>query len=160
MNRTHTCGELSVENVGQTVRLTGWVHCSTALNDTVLVDLRDTHGITRLVVDTLAAAELVETTKTNGRDWAQVTGVVVERQYKNPETKTGDIEIRVSEVKILNKSHIINIKQLIWAYENFGFGAAIRFFAYGVIAILAFMGYCLTLPFQFIWLVWKNLKKM
>ena len=159
MNRTHNCGELSIENVGQTVTLTGWVHSSTPLNDTVLVDLRDTRGITRLVVDTLVAEELVKTEETLGRDWAQVTGVVVERQYKNPETKTGDIEIRVSEVKILSKSNIINIKQLIWAYENFGFGAAIRFFAYGVIAILAFMGYCLTLPFQFIWLVWKNLKK-
>ena len=159
MNSTHTCGELSIENVGQTVILTGWVHSSTPLNDTVLVDLRDTRGITRLVVDTLAAEELVETTKTNGRDWAQVTGVVVERQYKNPETKTGDIEIHVSEIKVFHNTHVINVKQLIWAYKNFGLGMAIRFFAYGVIAILAFMGYCLTLPFRFIWLVWKNLKK-
>ena len=94
MNSTHNCGELSIENVGQTVILTGWVHSSTPLNDTVLVDLRDTRGITRLVVDTLAAEELVKTEQTLGRDWAQVTGVVVERQYKNPETKTGDIEIR------------------------------------------------------------------
>ena len=108
MNRTHNCGELSIENVGQTVTLTGWVHSSTPLNDTVLVDLRDTRGVTRLVVDTLVAEELVKAEQTLGRDWAQVTGVVVERQYKNPETKTGDIEIRVSEVKILNNSHIIN----------------------------------------------------
>lgn len=159
MNRIHSCGELSIENVGQKVTLTGWVHSSTPLNDTVLVDLRDTRGITRLVVDTLAAEELVETTKTNGRDWAQVTGVVVERQYKNPETKTGDIEIHVSEIKVFHNTHVINVKQLIWAYKNFGLGMAVRFFAYGVIAILAFMGYCLTLPFRFIWLVWKNLKK-
>ena len=159
MNRIHNCGELSIENVGQTVTLTGWVHSSTSLNDTVLVDLRDTRGITRLVVDTLAAEELVETTKTNGRDWAQVTGVVVERQYKNPETKTGDIEIHVSEIKVFHNTHVINVKQLIWAYKNFGLGMAVRFFDYGVITILAFMGYCLTLPFRFIWLVWKNLKK-
>ena len=159
MNSTHSCGELCIENVGQTVTLTGWVHSSTPLNDTVLVDLRDRHGITQLVVDSLVAAELIKTKESFGRDWAQVTGLVVERRNKNPQMKTGDIEIRVSEVKILNNSHIINIKQLIWAYENFGFGAAIRFFAYGVIAILAFMGYCLTLPFRFIWLVWKNLRK-
>ena len=159
MNSTHSCGELCIENVGQTVTLTGWVHSSTPLNDTVLVDLRDRHGITQLVVDSLVAAELIKTKESFGRDWAQVTGLVVERRNKNPQMKTGDIEIRVSEVKILNKSHIINIKQLIWAYENFGLGVAIRFFAYGVIAILAFMGYCLTLPFRFIWLVWKNLRK-
>lgn len=159
MNRTHNCGELCIENVGQTVTLTGWVHSSTPLNDTVLVDLRDRHGITQLVVDSLVAAELIKTKESFGRDWAQVTGLVVERRNKNPQMKTGGIEIRVSEVKILNNFHIINIKQLIWAYENFGLGAAIRFFAYGIIAILAFIGYCLTLPFRFIWLVWKNLRK-
>lgn len=159
MNRTHNCGELSIENVGQTVTLTGWVHSSIPLNDTVLVDLRDTRGITRLVVDTLLAEELVKTEQTFGRDWAQVTGVVVERQYKNPETKTGDIEIRVSEVKILNKSHIINTRRVRWMYENFGVAMAVKSAAYDIVRILAFMGYCLTLPFQFIWLVWKNLRK-
>ena len=57
MNRTHNCGELSIENVGQTVTLTGWVHSSITLNDTVLVDLRDARSITRLVVYTLEEFE-------------------------------------------------------------------------------------------------------
>ena len=70
------------------------------------VDLRDRYGITQLVVDAHAAAELVETASSLGREWViQVTGQVVERQSKNPKMPTGDIEITLSEIKVLNKAN-------------------------------------------------------
>ena len=106
MYRTHTCGELRIENVGQTVTLAGWVQKSRKLGGMTFVDLRDRYGITQLVVDAHAAAELVETASSLGREWVlQVTGEVVERQSKNPKMPTGDIEITLSEIKVLNKAN-------------------------------------------------------
>ena len=150
MNSTHTCGELRIENIGQTVTLVGWVHRSITLNGKTFVDLRDSHGITLIVADTLAATELVETENSFGRDWAQITGVVVERHCKDSKLKTGDIEIHVSDIKILNKASIINIRRIIWTYEYFGFALAAKFVLYDLGAMLLFIGYCLTLPFRFI----------
>ena len=106
MYRTHTCGELRIENVGQTVTLAGWVQKSRKLGGMTFVDLRDRYGITQLVVDAHASAELVETASSLGREWVlQVTGEVVERQSKNPKMETGDIEITLSEIKVLNKAN-------------------------------------------------------
>ena len=106
MYRTHTCGELRIENAGQTVTLAGWVQKSRKLGGMTFVDLRDRYGITQLVVDAHAAAELVETASSLGREWViQVTGQVVERQSKNPKMDTGDIEITLSEIKVLNKAN-------------------------------------------------------
>ena len=106
MYRTHTCGELRIANVGQTVTLAGWVQKSRKLGGMTFVDLRDRYGITQLVVDAHAAAELVETASSLGREWViQVTGEVVERQSKNPKMETGDIEISLSEIKVLNKAN-------------------------------------------------------
>ena len=106
MYRTHTCGELRIENVGQTVTLAGWVQKSRKLGGMTFVDLRDRYGITQLVVDAHAAAELVETASSLGREWViQVTGEVVERQSKNPKMPTGDVEISLSEIKVLNKAN-------------------------------------------------------
>ena len=106
MYRTHTCGELRIENVGQTVTLAGWVQKSRKLGGMTFVDLRDRYGITQLVVDAHAAAELVETASSLGREWViQVTGEVIERQSKNPKMETGDIEISLSGIKVLNKAN-------------------------------------------------------
>ena len=106
MYRTHTCGELRIENVGQTVTLAGWVQKSRKLGGMTFVDLRDRYGITQLVVDAHAAAELVETAASLGREWViQVTGEVIERQSKNPKMPTGDVEISLSEIKVLNKAN-------------------------------------------------------
>ena len=106
MYRTHTCGELRIENAGQTVTLAGWVQKSRKLGGMTFVDLRDRYGITQLVVDAHAAAELVETAASLGREWViQVTGEVIERQSKNAKMATGDIEISLSEIKVLNKAN-------------------------------------------------------
>ncbi|MCM1178040.1 MAG: aspartate--tRNA ligase [Clostridium sp.] len=106
MYRTHTCGELRIENAGQVVTLAGWVQKSRKLGGMTFVDLRDRYGITQLVVDASAAPELIETASSLGREWVlQVTGTVIERQSKNPKMPTGDIEIAISEIKVLNKAN-------------------------------------------------------
>ena len=106
MYRTHTCGELRIENAGQTVTLAGWVQKSRKLGGMTFVDLRDRYGITQLVVDAHASQELQDTASSLGREWVlQVTGEVVERQSKNPKMPTGDIEISLSEIKVLNKAN-------------------------------------------------------
>ncbi len=106
MYRTHTCGELRIENAGQKVTLAGWVQKSRKLGGMTFIDLRDRYGITQLVVDAHADAELVETASSLGREWVlQVTGEVIERQSKNPKMPTGDIEIALSEIKVLNKAN-------------------------------------------------------
>ncbi|MBO5804735.1 MAG: aspartate--tRNA ligase [Bacteroidales bacterium] len=106
MYRTHNCGELRISNVGQSVTLAGWVQKSRKLGGMTFVDLRDRYGITQLVVDASAAAEVVETASSLGREWViQVTGTVIERQSKNGKMATGDIEISLSEIKVLNKAN-------------------------------------------------------
>ena len=106
MYRTHTCGELRIENVGQTVTLAGWVQKSRKLGGMTFVDLRDRYGITQLVVDAHADAALLETAASLGREWVlQVTGEVIERQSKNPKMSTGDIEISLAQIKVLNKAN-------------------------------------------------------
>ena len=105
MYRTHTCGQLRVENVGQTVTLAGWVQKSRKLGGMTFIDLRDRYGITQLVVEADADAALVQTVSELGREYViQAQGVVLERQSKNPKMPTGDIEIKVESINILNRS--------------------------------------------------------
>ena len=105
MYRTHTCGQLRVENVGQTVTLAGWVQKSRKLGGMTFIDLRDRYGITQLVVEADADAALVQTVSELGREYViQAQGVVIERQSKNPKMPTGDIEIKVDSINILNRS--------------------------------------------------------
>ena len=98
MYRTHTCGELRICNVGQTVTLAGWVQKVRSLGGMTFADLRDRYGITQLLLD--SPGDL-------GREYViQVTGQVVERQSKNPRIPTGDIEIKVQTLRILNKASV------------------------------------------------------
>lgn len=105
MYRTHTCGELRIADIGKTVTLAGWVQKSRKLGGMTFIDLRDRYGITQLVVDATADSSLVETASSLGREYViQVTGAVVERQSKNPKMPTGDIEISLSGINVLNKA--------------------------------------------------------
>ena len=105
MYRTHTCGQLRIENVGQSVTLAGWVQKSRKLGGMTFIDLRDRYGITQLVIEADAEASLIETATSLGREYViQVTGEVIERESKNSKMATGDIEIKVSKIVILNKS--------------------------------------------------------
>ena len=105
MYRTHTCGELRLSDQGKKVTLAGWVQKSRKLGGMTFIDLRDRYGITQLVVDAAAPAELVETATSLGREFViQVVGTVVERQSKNPKMPTGDIEVSIESINVLNRS--------------------------------------------------------
>ena len=105
MYRTHTCGELRIGNKGERVTLAGWVQKARKLGGMTFIDLRDRYGITQLVVEADAPADLVDTATSLGREFViQAVGEVVERQAKNSKMPTGDIEIKVSAINILNKS--------------------------------------------------------
>ncbi len=105
MYRTHTCGELRLADKGKIVTLAGWVQKSRKLGGMTFIDLRDRYGITQLVVEGEAAPELVEAASGLGREFViQATGEVLERQSKNPKMPTGEIEIKLSAIRILNKS--------------------------------------------------------
>ena len=105
MYRTHTCGELRIADKGKKVTLAGWVQKSRKLGGMTFIDLRDRYGITQLVVeaDSPAAGIAAET----GREFVlQVSGEVIERESKNAKMATGDIEIKVSGINVLNRAQI------------------------------------------------------
>ncbi|MBR1633241.1 MAG: aspartate--tRNA ligase [Bacteroidales bacterium] len=105
MYRTHTCGQLRIADAGKTVTLAGWVQKSRKLGGMTFIDLRDRYGITQLVVEADAPQELVDIAASLGREFViQATGKVVERQSKNPKMDTGEIEIALEGINILNKS--------------------------------------------------------
>ena len=105
MYRTHTCGELRISNAGQRVTLAGWVQRARKLGGMTFIDLRDRYGVTQLVVEADADAALVETAASLGREFViQAVGTVVERQSKNAKLPTGDIEIKLEGITVLNKS--------------------------------------------------------
>ena len=107
MYRTHTCGELRNENIGQSVVLCGWVQRIRDFGGMTFIDLRDRYGITQLVFDMDANRELCEFARTFGREFViSVNGSVRERSNKNKNIPTGDIEIEVESAKILNPSLI------------------------------------------------------
>ena len=104
MYRTHTCGELRIADKGKKVTLAGWVQKTRKLGGMTFIDLRDRYGITQLVVDASDAA-LQETASALGREFViQATGEVIERQSKNAKMDTGEIEIKLSSITVLNKS--------------------------------------------------------
>lgn len=106
MYRSHTCGELNSSNIGQEVTLSGWVQKTRDKGFMIWVDLRDRYGITQLIFDAdRTNNEVIEKAKTLGREFViQAKGTVIERASKNPNLPTGDIEILVSELTILNES--------------------------------------------------------
>ena len=105
MFRTSTCGELRLSDVNKSVTLSGWVQRARKMGGMTFVDLRDRYGITQLVFSEDTNAELCEKASHLGREYViQATGVVSERQSKNPNIPTGDIEIIVSELNILNEA--------------------------------------------------------
>ena len=103
MFRTHTCGELRISDVNKQVTLSGWVQRSRKMGGMTFIDLRDRYGITQLVFNEEINAELCERANKLGREFViQVTGTVNERFSKNANIPTGDIEIIVSELNVLN----------------------------------------------------------
>ncbi len=105
MYRTHTCGELRIENVNQTVTLAGWIQRLRKMGGMTFVDLRDRYGITQLAFNQEVNSELFEQANKMGREWViQITGNVAERYSKNQNIPTGDIEIIVSDLQVLNTS--------------------------------------------------------
>lgn len=107
MYRTHTCGELNITNINETVTLSGWVQKMRKLGGMAFIDMRDRYGITQLVFDENQNPDLCEKADDLGREFViKISGKVIERSNKNKNIKTGDIEIIVSELSILNKSEL------------------------------------------------------
>ena len=107
MYRTKTCGELRLNNVGEVVTLAGWVQRSRKLGGMTFVDLRDRYGITQIVFNNEVNTELCDRANHLGREFVvQVRGRVSERQSKNSNIPTGDIEIIAEELNILNRSEV------------------------------------------------------
>jgi len=107
MYRTNTCGELTIGSQGKEVTLCGWVQKSRDLGGMTFVDLRDRYGITQLLFNMETNSELCAMARKLGREFViQATGKVRERSNKNPKMSTGDIEIEVTDLNILNRSDI------------------------------------------------------
>ena len=107
MYRTHTCGELGISNKGISVVLCGWVQRSRDFGGMTFIDLRDRYGITQLVFNMSTDPSLCEKARKLGREFViQAKGKVEERSNKNPKIPTGDIEIIVGELNILNASEL------------------------------------------------------
>ena len=104
MYRTHSCGALTASDINKEVTIAGWVQKSRDKGFMIWIDLRDRYGLTQLIFDEeRTAADLMEKAKNLGREFViQITGTVIERQSKNPNMKTGAIEVLVSELTILN----------------------------------------------------------
>ena len=105
MYRSHTCGELRMAHVGQSVTLAGWVQKVRNLGAMTFIDLRDRYGISQIVVEENSPAPIREAAAKLGREFVvQVTGNVIERSSKNPKMPTGDIEVAATELTILNEA--------------------------------------------------------
>jgi aspartyl-tRNA synthetase len=103
MYRTHTCGELRLENINQKVTVSGWVQKSRDLGGMTFIDLRDRYGIVQLAFNMDTNAELCESARKLGREFVvQATGTVIERSSKNKNIPTGEIEIVVDNLQVLN----------------------------------------------------------
>ena len=105
LKRTHYCGDLRIANVGEEVVLNGWVQKKRNLGGLVFVDLRDVRGISQILFDTNVSEEAFNKAEKLGSEYVvAVKGIVRERQSKNPNMPTGDIEIEATELRILSKS--------------------------------------------------------
>ena len=106
MYRTHTCGELRLSDVGNEITLSGWVQRTREMGGMTFVDLRDRYGITQLAFNTEDNEELNQKARKLGREFViQVKGDVIERSSMNKNIPTGEVEIRVSELTILNSAN-------------------------------------------------------
>jgi aspartyl-tRNA synthetase len=107
MYRTHTCGELRDEHIGRKVQLAGWVQRVRDLGAMSFIDLRDRYGITQLVIDEQTTEQVAEIKDTLGREFViQATGTVRERSNKNKGLITGDVEVALSEIRVLSPSAV------------------------------------------------------
>lgn len=107
MYRSHNCGELRISDVGKVVTLAGWVQKNRDLGGLTFVDVRDRYGITQLVFNMEENEVLCSQARSLGREFVvQAEGVVRERSSKNPQRATGDIEIDVTSLKVLNGSNV------------------------------------------------------
>jgi len=108
MYRTHTCGELREEHIGQKVILAAWVQTIRDKGNITWIDLRDRYGITQVVAESgVVSDEVIAKIKTLGREYVvQVEGEVIERYAKNPDLPTGNIEIKAEKISVLNTSKI------------------------------------------------------
>lgn len=107
MHRTHTCGELTLSDLGKTVILSGWIQKSRDLGGMTFIDVRDRYGITQLVFDAADDEALRSKARELGREYViKVTGRVIERENKNPKLATGDIELKVTSLDVLNPAKL------------------------------------------------------
>jgi len=107
MLRTNTCGELTRNDLGKEVTMCGWVQKSRDLGGTTFIDIRDRYGLTQLVFNDETATAVKEKAQTLGREFViKVSGKVIERSNKNLKIPTGEIEIAVTELEILNQSKV------------------------------------------------------
>ena len=108
MFRTHTCGELNLDNLNETVTLSGWVSVIRDKGFMIWIDLRDRYGVTQLILDEQRSDKaLFETAQKLGREFViKISGTVIERESKNKNIPTGDIEILVESLEILNESKL------------------------------------------------------
>lgn len=105
MYRTHTCGDLRITDVGKDVTLSGWLSASRDFGGLTFIDLRDRYGITQLVFDMDNDKDLCEQARRMGREYViKAQGVVRERSNKNPNRATGEIEVAVRKLEVLNAS--------------------------------------------------------
>ncbi|MCC7303384.1 MAG: aspartate--tRNA ligase [Bacteroidia bacterium] len=105
MHRTHHCGELRISDLGKKITLAGWLYRSRDLGGMTFIDLRDRYGITQLVFNMDSSRPLCEKARGLGREFViKVNGIVTERSNKNPRIPTGDIEIIVESLEVLNES--------------------------------------------------------
>ena len=107
MYRTHTCGQLRAANIGQKVTLSGWVQRIRNLGGMTFIDLRDRYGITQLVADENTDAKAMQIVEDLGREYViRCQGTVIERSSKNAKIPTGEIEVKIESIRILNRSEI------------------------------------------------------
>ena len=107
MYRSHTCGELRIEHIGTKVTLAGWMQRSRDLGGMTFIDLRDRYGLTQLAFNMESNAALCEQARKLGREFViQVEGEVIERSSKNKNIPTGEIEINVTQLTILNAAKL------------------------------------------------------
>ena len=105
MYRTNTCGELRLSDAGKQVKLAGWIQRLRKMGGMTFVDLRDRYGITQLVFNEAENKALFDQANKLGREYCiQIVGNVSERQSKNPNLPTGDVEILVNELTVLSPS--------------------------------------------------------
>ena len=107
MYRDKTCGELRIEDKGKKVTLAGWVHKNRKMGGMSFLDLRDRYGVTQVVFNSADNQNLFQLANSLGREYVvEITGTVAERENKNPNLPTGEIEIIAEDLKVLNKSDV------------------------------------------------------